>query len=55
MTSLLLNQCESLLLQLSYSDHCIGVDLYSGKEVLIDPVVSRGGGAAKLDLYALLH
>ena len=55
MTSLLINQCESLLLQLSYSDHCIGIDLYSGKEVLIGPVVSRGGGATKLDLYALFH
>jgi malonate decarboxylase holo-[acyl-carrier-protein] synthase len=54
-TGLFVNQCESLLLQLSYSHHCVGVDLYSGKEVFIGPVVSCGSGTAQFDLYALLH
>src|SRR6516162_5842008 len=38
---LLINQRESLLLQLSHPHHCIGVDLYSGKEVFIGPMVRR--------------
>src|SRR5262249_59581340 len=54
-TSLLINQRESLLLQLSHPHHCIGVDLYSGKEVFIGPMVSYRSGAAQLDLYPLLH
>jgi hypothetical protein len=40
---------------LSHSDYCVGVDLYSGKEICIDPVVDFSGRAAQLDLYTLLH
>jgi hypothetical protein len=40
MTSLLVNQCETLLLQLSYSDHRIDVHFHSGNEVLISMVAA---------------
>src|SRR5262249_49890519 len=46
---------EAILLQLSHSHHCIGVDLHSGKQVCIAPVISFRGRAAQLDLYALSH
>jgi len=54
-TSLLIDQRVAVLLQLSHPDHRVGVDLYSGKEVRIAPVVGRSGRAAQLDLYTLLH
>src|SRR6516165_6244529 len=51
----LLDLHVSFLPKLSQSNHGIGVDAYSRKEVCVDPVKGFCRGATQLHLHTLLH
>ena len=46
---------KPFLNELRRSGHGIRVDLDTGEQIIVSPVVSFGGRAAQLDLHAALH